>query len=79
VTDTITREQLTPPQLDGLHVVAEGPTAISTRTETDPERGVRSVNGTIAAVLLGLGLASRVPQWNAIEITELGRTVLNGK
>jgi len=48
----------------------------STRTETNRDRGVHSVNGSIAAVLVGMGFARRVAQWDAVEITDAGRAAL---
>lgn len=78
MTDVIARSDLTPPQLDALHVLSTGTASITNRTELDIARGIRCVQSRIAQFLVDAGLAEPVPHWNAIEITELGRNVLAG-
>lgn len=71
-------EPLTHALRDALHVTSLGLTAVSNRTEVDVDAGIRCISGGAARELRALNLIRDVAQWNAVEITDLGRDVLSG-
>ena len=64
-------------ELDALAVLAAGMACTSPRTASDRARGIHTINGRCAATLCGMGYARRVAQWDAVEITDLGRAALD--
>jgi hypothetical protein len=61
---------------EALIVLSMGIASRSGKTATDKPNGVHTVRNQIADHLVRDGLATDVPAWNAVEITDKGRQYL---
>jgi hypothetical protein len=63
-------------ELEALHVLRTGMASTAPFTKTDKAKGTHCINGGVANKLIARGLARKVKQWRAVEITEAGRMAL---
>lgn len=74
--DTTTTTILYDSDYEGLAILAHGSSSKAMTSRNDPGRGIRCVAHQAARNLIAAGCARELPGWNALEITDEGRSRL---